>query len=327
MVNTTEESLLLVWSLVLLVSCVILNLAAILLLLRTAGNCHRDGSVPALLSLLSSNLLHALLVQVFGVHQQVTGSFLFTEKLCILIQINDGVLSTVPFPTACLQLMVCIRSLRRTRQPYTYCHLCCGALMVVALPWISAFLTFTSLPHAQGIIQGRCEFGSRPPLAQFVLQQSASLAIPTLLLILVVLFSLPSIFSCPSPCTWLPRPLLRNQKRDLLLLVTMVAVHILFQGPMVGVQALIWYRNLRAEVLGLTVRVLEDLPLLINPLAILTLRPGREKPEAKRESLLQSLEGLADLEEGFSEENLQMIVSMDGKDLESALAASKTTIL
>ena len=43
--------------------------------------------------------------------------------------------------------------------------------------------------------------------------------------------------------------------------------------------------------------------------------------------LLQSLEGLADLEEGFSEENLQMIVSMDGKDLETALAASKTTIL
>ena len=41
----------------------------------------------------------------------------------------------------------------------------------------------------------------------------------------------------------------------------------------------------------------------------------------------QSLEGLADLEEGFSEENLQMIVSMDGKDLETALAASKTTIL
>jgi len=327
MVNTTEESLLLVWSLVLLVSCVILNLAAILLLLRTAGNCHRDASVPALLSLLSSNLLHALLVQVFGVHQQVTGSFLFTEKLCTLIQINDGVLSAVPFPTACLQLMVCVRSLRRTRQPYTYCHLCCGALMVVALPWIAATLTFTALPHTQGILQGRCEFGSRPPLAQFVLQQSAALAIPTIILILVVLFSLPSIFSCPSPCTWLPRPLLRSQKRDLLLLVTMVAVHILFQGPMVGVQALIWYQNLRAEVLGLTVRVLKDLPLLLNPLAILTLRPGRDRPEPKRGSLLQSLEGLADLEEGFSEENLQMIVSMDGKDLETALAASKTTIL
>ena len=60
---------------------------------------------------------------------------------------------------------------------------------------------------------------------------------------------------------------------------------------MVGVQALLWYRDLQAEVelfvfhtrldhcndydlqvLGLTVRVLEDLPLLLNPLAILTLR-------------------------------------------------------
>ena len=116
----------------------------------------------------------------------------------------------------------------------------------------------------------------------------------------MVLFSLPSIFSCPSPCTWLPRPVLHNQKRcctcwwwcfpsswcwwwrcwnysrslnsaliprDLLLLVTMVAVHILFQvspillnevfeprwllfkqGPMVGVQALLWYQDLQAEV-------------------------------------------------------------------------------
>ena len=65
---------------------------------------------------------------------------------------------------------------------------------------------------------------------------------------------------------------------------------------MVGVQALLWYHDLQAEVelfklfqivfhtrldhcndydlqvLGLTVRVLEDLPLLLNPLAILTLR-------------------------------------------------------
>merc|ERR1719220_1531342 len=123
--------------------------------------------------------------------------------------------------------------------------------------------------------------------------------------------SLPSIFSCPSACTWLPRPLLRSQKRDLLLLVTMVAVHVLFQGPMVGVQSLLWYKDLKAEVLGLTVHVLEDLPLLLNPLAILTLRPGRDRPEPKGESLLQSLDGLEDLEdleEGFSEENLQMIV-------------------
>jgi len=201
--------------------------------------------------------------------------------------------------------------------------------MVVALPWILAIITYT-IPEAPGIHHGLCKLGSRPPVDQFIVQQTASLGIPLLLLLLVVLFSLPSIFSCPSPCTWLPRPVLHNQKRDLLLLVTMVAVHILFQGPMVGVQALLWYHDLQAEVLGLTVRVLEDLPLLLNPLAILTLRPGRDTPEPKGESLLQSLDGLEDLEDledGFSEENLQMIVSMDGKDLETALAASKTTIL
>ena len=43
---------------------VIMIVMIIIIILRTAGNCHRDGSVPALLSLLSSNLLHALLVQV-----------------------------------------------------------------------------------------------------------------------------------------------------------------------------------------------------------------------------------------------------------------------
>ena len=64
--------------------------------------------------------------------------------------------------------------------------------------------------------------------------------------------------------------------RDLLLLTTMVAVHILFQvsllpilspiftseflqGPMVGVQALIWYRNLHVEV---------SLPFVLDSIAV-----------------------------------------------------------
>ena len=103
----------------LMIIIIIIIITTMTMMHRTAGNCHRDASVPALLSLLSSNLLHALLVQVgqlillgnwliiiimimmmiiiivsdivfkvFGVHQQVTGSFLFTEKLCTLIQVN-----------------------------------------------------------------------------------------------------------------------------------------------------------------------------------------------------------------------------------------------
>ena len=47
-----------------IVIVIVIVITIIIMIHRTAGNCHRDGSVPALLSLLASNLLHALLVQV-----------------------------------------------------------------------------------------------------------------------------------------------------------------------------------------------------------------------------------------------------------------------
>ena len=56
--------------------------------------------------------------------------------------------------------------------------------------------------HHDQMITGRCEFGSRPPLSQFVLQQSATLALPVLLLILVTInfnMDLLALFKVASP--------------------------------------------------------------------------------------------------------------------------------
>jgi len=147
-VADTEAWLVLVWSLVLLVSGLALNIAAVVLLLRSAGNCHRDSSVPALLSLLASNILHCLLVQVFSVHQQVTGSFLFTEKLCTVIQTNHGILSDVGFPTCCLQLVMTLRGLRKLRVTHT--------ASCAALPWrLSPCPGWSPPPFTPSLLQGR----------------------------------------------------------------------------------------------------------------------------------------------------------------------------
>jgi len=102
-------------------------------------------------------------------------------------------------------------------------------------------------------------------------------------------------------------------------LLTMVLVHLFFQCPRVAVEALLWYRGLQAPVLGLVVSVISSLPLLLPPLALLTLRPGRGGGDTKAPSLTSLVSS--------PEENMKMIVSMDGKELETALFASKTTIL
>ena len=146
---------------------------------------------PFLLKIIT-NFPLIILFKVFSVHQRASGSFLFTEKLCALIQVSFswywwwqrwplwcwnrsycypadkwwGSLSC-PLPhrlspthgkkilwdQKTIAAQVCVRSLRRVGQPYTYCHLCCGALMVVALPWILAIITYT-IPEAPGIHHG-----------------------------------------------------------------------------------------------------------------------------------------------------------------------------
>ena len=119
-----------IWSLLLLPASLVLNLIAFFLILRSAGTCYKDPIVPPLLSILGisfrisiellkifsfigSNLLHSVLVQIFLVHQQSIGSFLFSETLCSVIQVNQSILQDVPFTTISLQLIVTLRRLMK----------------------------------------------------------------------------------------------------------------------------------------------------------------------------------------------------------------------
>ena len=60
-----------------------------------------------------SNLLHGVLVQIFLVHQQSSGSFVFSDRLCGVIQVNQAVLQDVPFIIISLQLMVSLQRLKK----------------------------------------------------------------------------------------------------------------------------------------------------------------------------------------------------------------------
>ena len=122
-----------IWSLLLLPSSLVLNLAAFFLILTSASSCYKDPTVPPFLSLLGentsklyktvfivscvpgSNLLHGVLVQIFLVHQQSSGSFLFTDRLCGVIQVNQAVLQDVPFIIISLQLMVSLQRLKTVK--------------------------------------------------------------------------------------------------------------------------------------------------------------------------------------------------------------------
>merc|ERR1719189_3438452 len=125
------------WSVLLLISSILLNTAALLLTLGSAGSCATDSTVAPLFSILGSNLLHAILVQILQVHEKATDSFLFGEDVCRFLCFNDSLLTSVPFPTLCLQLLILLRSVsRRKGSPNQRLDLLCSLLCVLLLPWI-----------------------------------------------------------------------------------------------------------------------------------------------------------------------------------------------
>ena len=76
-------------------------------------------------------------------------------------------------------------------------------------------------------------------------------------------------------------------------------------------EAFINYKHLNSEIFKLVVKITDDLPLIVVPLAVLLIRRIRDK-ELKQKS---------------DEENTQLIVSLEGKELENALYQAKTTTL
>ena len=70
-------------------------------------------------------------------------------------------------------------------------------------------------------------------------------------------------------------------------------------------------------------KISSDLPLVINPLGVILIRGLGQKRAGKVENCQKNLTAY----NSPSEENIKMIVSMEGKELENALFKAKTTSL
>ena len=77
------------------------------------------------------------------------------------------------------------------------------------------------------------------------------------------------------------------------------------------------------DIFKLIVKISTDFPLLINPLGVLIIRGLGQRGEGK----VENCEKILSVYPSPSEENIKMIVSMEGKDLENALFKAKTTSL
>jgi len=313
------------WSLLLLPSSLVLNIAAFFLVLRSAGSCYKDPVVPPLLSLLGSNLLHGVLVQIFLVHQQSSGNFLFTEKLCGVIQMNQAVLQDVPFSTISLQLMVSLRRLKKDKNAYTHFNVCCGQFLVIIIPWILAIVANIVIRQQQTVADnsGLCSMFYPASIWQFIIHLSLVVGLPFLLVLMIFFSTLPYLSTCMGPVTCRSTPISPNIKQDLTILSVLFLAHIIFQVPTKITEGFIEYKNLRVDIFNLMVKISNDLSLVINPLGVLLIRGLGQRGVGKVENCQKP----NSVYNSPSEENIKMIVSMEGKDLENALFKAKTTSL
>ena len=72
------------------------------------------------------------------------------------------------------------------------------------------------------------------------------------------------------------------------------------------------------DLISLITLIIFDLPLIINPMGVIIIRRNRYSRSGGGKSFETVFE---------SDENISMMVSMEGKDLENALFAAKTTTL
>ena len=80
---------------------------------------------------LGSNILHGIMVQVFSVHQQSVGEFIFSERVCNALITNRDILVDIPFLTLSLQVVASLRSYLQV------CHTCHPAALRVTLHYRS----------------------------------------------------------------------------------------------------------------------------------------------------------------------------------------------
>jgi len=314
-----------IWSLLLLPASLVLNLIAFFLILRSAGTCYKDPIVPPLLSILGSNLLHSVLVQIFLVHQQSIGSFLFSETLCSVIQVNQSILQDVPFTTISLQLIVTLRRLMKERNVYTHFHVCCGHFFVISLPWVASIVSNIVAKYPKPLLEstGLCPTLYPTSLWQFIIHISIVIGIPSLLVFLVFLTSLPYLSTCLGRFTFRSNPINPTIKQELTILSVLFLAHLLFQVPTRITESFIQYKHIRSDIFTLMVRIASDFPLVINPLGVILIRGLGMRVHGK----VDTHQKIISVPTSPSEENIKMIVSMEGKDLENALFKAKTTSL
>ena len=99
----------------------------------------------------------------------------------------------------------------------------------------------------------------------------------------------------------------------------------MFQLPTKIGEIFLHYRHTTTtiHILHLIINITADIPLLINPLGVLLLRGLARRDGGKAGQWHPPPSPV----HSPSEENLKMIVSMEGKDLEAALFKAKTTSL
>ena len=65
--------------------------------------------------MLGCNILHAVMVQIFSIHQQSVGRFVFSESVCNILITNRDILTDVPFLTISLQVVATVRAVLQRR--------------------------------------------------------------------------------------------------------------------------------------------------------------------------------------------------------------------
>ena len=115
---------------------------------------HRKTSPTCLV--LGCNILHAVMVQIFSIHQQSVGRFVFSETVCNILLTNRDILTDVPFLTISLQAVATVRAVVQRRDAsYSHCTVCSCQLAVVALPWLlAAFLATAAKQGPSAVITG-----------------------------------------------------------------------------------------------------------------------------------------------------------------------------
>ena len=93
------------------------------------------------------------MVQIFSVHQQSVGEFIFSDRICNALVTNRDILVDIPFLTLSLQVVATIRRyLQSPGASYSHCSICSSQVLVVLSPWLVSVLVNGVTRQTSGVI-------------------------------------------------------------------------------------------------------------------------------------------------------------------------------